>query len=358
MADVPTLRMFIREEHMFKSIALAVSVAAIAVTATETIAQEYPDITLRMAHPLPETWPAVQWDKWWAEEVTRRSGGKIKIDLFWSGQLGGMLEIKNLISSGAVDLGVFAQAAHASEMPMTSVAAGLLNRVSADPATAQKLAGEVYASAPTQSELNDLNLHPIKWTVTSPYRLTCNKAIEQMSDLEGLRVRAVGGAYVPIWMETYGMVPTQVQAPEIREGLQRGTLDCNFGPIEWVPFFSLQSVAPFVSDINTGTFTTFQLFAPADTWAEWPETVRNLMAEVAQEAMQKDLEWVADAEAEAMASFEEAGGKMVPLADMDAFVAKSPDMIAIWEEKMAEEGKSEAIAPIVPLQRAAAESFN
>ena len=343
---------------MFKSFAFAASFAAIAFTATSSIAEEYPEVTLRMAHPLPESWPAVQWDKWWAEEVTRRSGGKVKIEIFWSGQLGGLLEVKNLVSSGAVDLGIFAQAVHASEMPMTSVAAGLLNRVSADAATAQKLAGEVYASEPTQEELKSLNLHPIKWTVTSPYRLTCNKAIEKMADLDGLRVRAVGGAYVPIWMETYGMVPTRVQAPEIREGLQRGTLDCNFGPIEWVPFFSLQSVAPYISDINTGTFTTFQLFAPADTWAAWPESVRTLMTDVAQEAMAKDLEWVADAEAAAMATFEEAGGTMIPLADMDAFVAKSPDMIAIWEEKMAEEGKADAIAPILPLQRKATESFN
>lgn len=343
---------------MFKIIAFAASMAAISLISTPTIAEDYPDVTLRMAHPLPESWPAVQWDKWWAEEVTRRSEGKIKIEIFWSGQLGGLLEIKNLVSSGAIDLGIFAQAVHASEMPMTSVAAGLLNRVSADPATAQKLAGDVYATAPTKAELDSLNLHPIKWTVTSPYRLTCNKAIEKMADLEGLRVRAVGGAFVPIWMETYGMVPTRVQAPEIREGLQRGTLDCNFGPIEWVPFFSLQSVAPYISDINTGAFTTFQLFAPADTWASWPENVRALMTEVAQTAMQKDLEWLKGAEAETMAAFNEAGGKEIKLADMDAFVAKSPDMIAIWEEKMIEEGKGDAIAPILPLQREAAESFN
>ncbi len=310
-----------------------------------------------MAHPLPESWPAVQWDKWWAEEVTRRSDGKVKIEIFWSGQLGGLLEIKNLVSSGEVDLGVFAQAVHASEMPVTSVAAGLLNRVSADAPTAQKLAGEVYGAASTKAELRDLNLQPIKWTVTSPYRLTCNKPISQMSDLAGLRVRAVGGAYVPIWMEAYDMVPTRVQATEIREGLQRGTLDCNFGPIEWVPFFSLQSVAPYISDINTGSFTTFQLYAPQDRWNEWPESVRNLMSEVAQEAMMKDLEWVVGAEEEAYAAFNEAGGARVELADMDAFVAKSPDMIAIWQERMAEEGKADLIAPIVPMQREAAKSF-
>lgn len=342
---------------MFKTLTRAAGAAALALFAHQATAEDYPDVTLRMAHPLPESWPAVQWDKWWAEEVTRRSGGKVNIEIFWSGQIGGLLEIKNLVSSGAVDLGVFAQAVHASEMPMTSIAAGLLNRVSADAPTAQKLAGQVYAAEPTKAELAELNLQPIKWTVTSPYRLTCNKAINQMSDLEGLRVRAVGGAYVPIWMEAYGMVPTRIQATEIREGLQRGTLDCNFGPIEWVPFFSLQSVAPFISDINTGTFTTFQIYAPADRWNSWPESVRTLMTEVAQEAMQKDLEWLEGAEAEAYATFAEAGGERIELADMDAFVAKSPDMITIWQDKMAEDGMGDAIAPLVPLQREAAKSF-
>jgi TRAP-type C4-dicarboxylate transport system substrate-binding protein len=343
---------------MFKSVIRAAGAAALAMFATQSVAEDYPQVSLRMAHPLPESWPAVQWDKWWAEEVTRRSGGNVQIEIFWSGQLGGLLEVKNLVSSGAVDLGVFAQAVHASEMPMTSVGAGLLNRVSADAATAQRLAGQVYAAEPTKAELDRLNIHPIKWTVTSPYRLTCNKPINQMSDLEGLRVRAVGGAYVPIWMEAYGMVPTRVQAPEIREGLQRGTLDCNFGPIEWVQFFALESVAPYVSDINTGTFTTFQLYAPADKWNSWPESVRNLMTEVAQEAMAKDLEWLEGAEAGAMAAFSEAGGQVIELSDMDAFVAKSPDMIAIWEEKMTAEGMGDAIAPIVPLQREAAKSFD
>jgi TRAP-type C4-dicarboxylate transport system substrate-binding protein len=336
--------------------AAAVSAGA-AFAALPALAADYPEMSLRMAHPLPQSWPGVEWDLWWAEQVEERSGGKIDIEIFWSGQLGGLLEIKNLVSSGAVDIGVFAQAVHASEMPLTSIAAGLLNRVSADPETAQTLAGETYAAEPVQAELEELNLMPLKWTVTSPYRFTCNKPVESMADLDGLRIRAVGGAYVPIWMEAYGIVPTRVQAPEIREGLQRGTLDCNFGPIEWVPFFDLQEVAPYLSDINTGTFTTFQLYVPYDKFMSWPQEVRDLMIEVAQEAMQKDLEALSGVEAEAMEAFRAAGGQEVALADMDAFVAKSPDMIQVWIDTMGEQGMADEIEPLIPLQRKAAESF-
>ena len=335
----------------------AAAILAAGLAATPVDADEYPSISLRMAHPLPQSWPGVEWDQWWAEQVEERSGGNIDIEIFWSGQLGGLLEIKNLVSSGAVDIGVFAQAVHASELPLTAIAAGLLNRVSADPETAHTLAGDTYAAAPVQAELEGQNLKPLKWTVTTPYRFVCNKPIETMADLDGMRIRAVGGAYVPIWMESYGIVPTRVQAPEIREGLQRGTLDCNFGPIEWVPFFDLQQVAPYLSDINTGAFTTFQLYVPADTFASWPESVQTLMIEVAQEAMRMELDSLADVEATAMAAFNDAGGQVVELADMDDFIAKSPDMIEVWIETMTEEGMADQIEPLIALQRTAAESF-
>ncbi len=337
-----------------KKLLFATLVAAGAVAAH---AQEYPSLNLKMAHPLAQTFPGAQWDKWAADEIERRSGGKIKIQIFWSGQLGGMTEIKNLVSTGAVDIGVFAQAVHAAELPLTSVAAGLLNRVSADARTAHELAGATYASAPVAQELQAQNLKVIKWTVPSPYRLLCNKPVNTSADLKGLKVRAVGGAYVPIWMEAHGIVPTRVQATEIREGLQRGTLDCNFGPIEWTPFADLQKVAPYLSDLNTGSFTTFQMYVPQRTFGAWPKSVQTLFTEVAQEAMQKELAELPKVEAEAMQKFKATGGAVVKMQDLDAFISRSPDMVNVWIDRSTKAGLGEQIKPLIPLQRKAAESF-
>lgn len=336
---------------------LLAAIAAVALGAP-AYADEYPPLNLKMAHPLAQTFPGAEWDKWFADEVQRRSGGKIKIQIFWSGQLGGMTEIKNLVSSGAVDIGVFAQAVHASEMPLASVAAGLLNRVSADARTAHELAGSTYAAAPVAEELQAQNLKVIKWTVPSPYRLLCNKPVRTSADLKGLKVRAVGGAYVPVWMEAHGMVPTRVQATEIREGLQRGTLDCNFGPIEWTPFADLQKVAPYLSDLNTGSFTTFQMWVPARTFNAWPRPVQTLFAQVAQEAMQQDLAALPKVEAEAMSKFLATGGSVTKMQDLDAFISRSPDMISVWVDRSTKAGLGEKIKPLIPLQRKAATSFN
>ncbi|WP_436638735.1 TRAP transporter substrate-binding protein DctP [Microbaculum sp. FT89] len=332
--------------------------ACLAYTAATANAQEYPDLDLRLAHPLPETWPGVEWDKWWAEQVTERSGGKIKIEIFWAGQIGGITEIKSLVSSGAIDLGVFAQAVHAEEIPLTASSAGLLNRVSANPATANTLAGKMYSSEPVQEELAANGLQILKWTVPSPYTLQCNKAINTTADLRGLKVRAVGGAYVPIWMESYGMVPTMVQAPEVREGLLRGTLDCNFGPIEMATFANLEDSAPYWSDINTGSFTTFQLYANRNSWEAWPESVRTLMTDVAQEAMERDQDALEQVSQKAVDDYTAAGGKLIELSDMDAFEAASPDMIAVWEERMTATGHGDAVGQLIGFQREAAQSFD
>ena len=343
-----------------KPIKLAAAAAALALTLpafTAPALADYPNITLRMAHPLPETWPAASWDGWWAEEVTRRSGGAIRIETFWAGQIGGLTEIMSLVSAGAVDLGVFAQAVHAEELPLASVSAGLLNRVSANPRTAHELAGQMYATDSIRADLARHNLHILKWTVPSTYTLQCNRPINSTADLRGLRVRAVGGAYVPIWMESYGIVPTRIQAPEIREGLTRGSLDCNFGPIEWATFSGFETAAPYWSDINTGSFTTFQLYVNNAQWESWPENVRALMTEVAREAMERDQDALPELAAAAVEAYEAAGGQLVALQDMDTLAEASPDMIAIWAERMEAAGRGDAVAELVPLMREAEASF-
>ena len=170
-------------------------------------------------------------------------------------------------------------------------------------------------------------------------------------------MRAVGGAYVPIWMETFGMVPTRVQATEVREGLTRGTLDCNFGPIEWATFSGFETAAPYWSDINTGSFTTFQLYVSKSAWDGFPQQVRDLMTDVAAEAMAKDQAALEGVAAKAVEAYQAAGGQIVALSDMDALVAKSPDMISVWEERMTGAGMGDKIAPLVGPMREAQKSF-
>jgi TRAP-type C4-dicarboxylate transport system substrate-binding protein len=99
------------------------------------------------------------------------------------------------------------------------------------------------------------------------------------------------------------------------------------------------------------------MYVPAKTFNAWPRSVQTLFTQVAQETMQKDLAALPKVEADAMDKFRATGGSVVPMKDIQNFIARSPDMIQIWVDKSTKDGLGEKIKDLVPLQRKAAQSF-
>jgi len=67
-------------------------------------------------------------------------------------------------------------------------------------------------------------MRSVKWTVPSTSTAVSNKPVNGNGEPKGLRVRAVGGAYCQFEMKNiWQWCLTRVQAPELREGLERGT---------------------------------------------------------------------------------------------------------------------------------------
>ena len=73
--------------------------------------------------------------------------------------------------------------------------------------------------------------------------------------------------------------------------------------------------------------------------------------------MAKDQAALEGVAAKAVEAYKAAGGQIVNLSDMDALVAKSPDMISVWEERMTAAGMADKIAPLVGPMREAQKSF-
>src|SRR5690606_19148313 len=73
------------DTSMRKALSAALVATAIAVGSTGTAtAQEYPSLNLKLAHLGPASFTGSQVDQWFADEVKKRSGGKIRIRIFWS----------------------------------------------------------------------------------------------------------------------------------------------------------------------------------------------------------------------------------------------------------------------------------
>lgn len=104
------------------------------------------------------------------------------------------------------------------------------------------------------------------WSLT-PYDLMCSKPVRGVEDMKGLRVRAAGHT-VPL-ATALGASVINVPSSEVYEVMERGQVDCVFGPPNWLDASSLGEVAKYIVDVNAGTVPNpSTLMLRADLWSD------------------------------------------------------------------------------------------
>ena len=255
---------------------LAVLLASISFgTATARIDR----LTLQFGSPFPEGVYLSDIDRFFAEELAKRSDGRIEIDMNFSNALGGPNEIIALVGAGAVDLGGIVTGYHFGELPFV----GLTNAVPAtfEAETVLDITEALFNRNETmQTEMERLNLQPILLRHLPQYTFVCTTPVRTMADLEGKKIRSYG-AYIPKMIESLGAIPVNLSMPEMYESLQRGVVDCVYWTRSLTVPFRLHEVAKSLSDLNLGAINAFTVFTSRDNWSSWSDETRTLIREVA-----------------------------------------------------------------------------
>ena len=82
---------------------------------------DYPAMNLRLGHTYAPTTIQSQIDQWFVDEIDKRSGGKIKIRIFWSEMLGKNTEMLDLIGNGAIELGIIVPSFFPTRLPLSGI---------------------------------------------------------------------------------------------------------------------------------------------------------------------------------------------------------------------------------------------
>jgi TRAP-type transport system periplasmic protein len=312
-----------------------------------SMAEDYPRMNLRFAHYVSGEIPQSRVDKWWAEEITRRSGGKIKIKFFWSESMGKANELVELIGSGGVELGSTAPAYYPSKLPLSAVTS--LPMVYKDVAEVQKVATALSKLPPIIEENRKNGLRVLYWHTLPEYRIICTKPVASIADMKGKKMRTAGDLIPKLWasVEAAGV---NALSPEVYEGLQRGNLDCALWPMDFMHAYKLNEAANYLSDFNYGAWAGWPVWVNEKTWQKWSPKVQQLFTDVSREAAQRDVEVVAagslDAERELTKTV-----KVVPFTDTEKLKRVAPDFLEVWKESMVVKGHGEAAGQMVKLIR-------
>ena len=307
-------------------------------------------ITLRFNHQTPPTTVGAQVDQWFADEVAKRTNGKVAIKIFWSEALGKAKEMLPLLRQGAIDMAGLSPSYYPSELPFFT-APNSLPMAMDNTRQAQIIMHTLLEKVPAFGEEAKANhVKPIFFHVLNPYYLVCKQPVRKLDDLKGKKMRT-WGEDMPRLAQAAGAVPVTLFLPELYESLQRGVIDCAPFSVDYADAYKLQEVGKYLTEVVTWQGPTHALWINLDKWQSLPPDAQRVMLEVAEEAKKKDLEKLAEAEKAARQKMASAGVEFIkfPEGELKKWVGASPDFFADWIAKMDKLGKGNAARQTVAL---------
>lgn len=192
--------------------------------------------TLRFHQMLPPqaTIPAKA-IKPWADKVEKESGGRIKVQLFPTMQLGGRPpELFDQAKDGVVDLIWTVLGYTPGRFPKSEV---FELPFSSGNAEAASKAFQEYVEANAMDEFKDVKLIAVH--VHGPGMFHSKDPINKLEDLKGMKVRG-GSRVINIMLEQLGATPIGMPVPAVGEALSKGVISATTIPWEVVPPLKVQ----------------------------------------------------------------------------------------------------------------------
>lgn len=239
---------------------------------------ELEEVKARLAHTYPIEEPVSKGVQKFSELVAEKSGGKIEITIFPSGQLYDDKSMPEALSTGQIEMGMNTvemwsgqiPAAEFTILPLFSdfdqVHNALDNGIS-----------EIFVE-----ELNKLGVQPLIWSDFGfAYFASKEEPLVSPEDFEGKRVR-VTSPLLAKYVELAGGSPVTMGGAEVDQALQRGTIDAALSGITaFVKMQYFQYTDYYSGPQNVGLVTTS---ANLNWWNGLSDEAKEIITEAAAEA--------------------------------------------------------------------------
>jgi len=257
-----------------------------------------------------------------AEEFAKRAnaklGGKAKVVVYGSSQLGGDKELLQKLKLGTVDIAL-PSTVMSSEADLFGVFE--MPYLVKDRKHMQRIEKEVFwkTLAPA-AEARGLKVIAV-WENGYRHITNSKRPINKPADLQGIKLRVPEGKWRVKMFQTYGANPSPMKFSEVFTALQTGVMDGQENPFTQIYSAKFQEVQKFLS-LTGHVYTPAYATVGAKKWASLPAEVRKTLESVAKETQSFVYQEAAKAEDDLLAKLK-SGGMQVNTPDKNAFVAAS-----------------------------------
>ena len=180
-------------KKLFLLFVLTVSVAfALHALSTNCVAQELKPTTIKMGNTVAENSWFGKLHKWWASEVEKRSGGKIKVQIFWMESLVKWKDALPGIQSGMADMHWVSSTYFPSQLPRYLMLDNLFNFGDDYVAAILALIETIDNEPNLKAELAKENIVFVAPHISGHAPIGTKKCLGSVKDLKGKTLRTYG----------------------------------------------------------------------------------------------------------------------------------------------------------------------
>lgn len=250
---------------------------AILTTAALSVLPALAATVLTYGEPGPNRGARASATKWFAQEVEKRSGGDLKIDIMWGGALFKANASRQSIAAGVVDMGTIIPDYFPKEM--VSFTLTNLPFENLDPWVGLKTNFEHMKSPEVTSNLAEQNLSFVTSYMLSNVIVLCKgSAVRTLEDIKGKKIRGVG-----TFGKIFGDLGANLVSMSIYkayQGLGNGLLDCSLGYMSATIALKQHEASDSLTKLNWGTYTGLGIFINKDTLTKLSPSQRKVIDEV------------------------------------------------------------------------------
>ena len=204
-------------------------------------------LTLNLAMDSPEDTVTYLFGNKFSELVGEKSDGRIKVEVFSNGQLGGDREIAESVQNGDIAFVVQNTAPQVNFIPELAVF-DLPNLFENAEVARKVLDGPFFDEIAAKYEANGIKL--LGYADQGFRTMSSNVKIEKIEDFNGIKIRTMENPYHLEYWKSLGANPTPMAFAEVYIGLQQGTIVAQENPYEVVVSAKFYEVQDYVINTN------------------------------------------------------------------------------------------------------------
>jgi TRAP-type C4-dicarboxylate transport system substrate-binding protein len=247
----------------------------------------------------------------WAKEIEKRTGGKIKINIFAGGSLTPADQCFDGVVKGISDLGMSCFAYTRGRLPLLEALDLPMGYPSGMVAT--RVAND-FVKKMNPKELDDVKV--LYLHAHGPGLLHTQKPVHKIADIKGMKIRSTGLSAKIV--ENLGGISVAMPQGGTYEALQKGVVQGTLAPMETLKGWKQAQVIKYTTDCtNIGYTTAMFVVMNKKKWEALPKDVQKVFDDVSQE-------WIAvagkawdDADVEGYQFSAGLGNKVIKLSDAE-----------------------------------------